>query len=442
MFLFSKPLYAYRLYAFSRRLAEFQSQHVLKKLPLRFLTQRRSRRMISGLPEDPDERLSRFLACSGVPEQTLALYLALYPDFSGEELSERLFHSIRLLSDFPEHTEVQDQKRAADLLKLFHTLCLYANKSKKWAEDFERFLNNELDFRLEASLLERINDLFYEDETVRTALPDWFATTKNRLTLQENTALHPLWDSPDKEKTAATLTRALIRATFCDGVLIIPFAAGCRTDEQGRLFFTRLRFPLFLTKQEKRFVFSFTEALSVCDFSKAAQILSTSGMTSESIPVLTQRLERIGNKSALSLSQKAETLLKETPNLPLFFRYGTLALKATENLCKKELETGGDIWKNATADISEFQPEEKRTASPANDMAKSFQHAFSLLPHHQERLALQSKKTPAFLNDQNKITELLSRQTVFTLLQPTRNHTGLIFIIAAVICSAIIFLLT
>ena len=441
MFLFSKPLYAYRLYAFSRRLAEFQSQHVLKKLPLRFLTQRQPRRILSGLPEDPDERLSRFLACSGVPEQTLALYLALYPDISGEELSERLFRSIRLLPDFPEHTEAHDQKRAVDLLKLFHTLCLHANKSKKWAESFERFLNNELDFRLEASLLERINDLFYEDESIRTALPDWFATTKDRLTLQKNTALRSLRDSPDKEKTAATLTRALIRTAFRDGTLIIPFAAGCRTDEQGRLFFTRLRFSFFLTKQEKRFAFSFTEALSVRDFSKAAQILSTSGMTSESIPVLTRRLERTGNNSALSLSQKAETFLKETPDLPLFFRYGTLALKATENLCQKELEIGGNIWKSATADISEFQPEEK-TSPLANDMAKSFQHAFSLLPHHQERLAIQSREAPAFLNNQNKITELLSRQTVFTQLQPTRNHTGLIFIIAAVICSVIIFLLT
>ena len=117
MFLFSHPLYARRLYAFSRRLAEFRSEEVLKDLPLRLLTQRKGRRIAPDLPEEREKRLSRFLVRYGVPEQTLAAYLALYPDITGNDLAETLLRSVWELPDFPKRIKQEDQKRAVELKK-------------------------------------------------------------------------------------------------------------------------------------------------------------------------------------------------------------------------------------------------------------------------------------------------------------------------------------
>ena len=219
MFLLKNPVYAYRLYTFSRRLAEFGLQCVLNGLPLFFLTRFPCRSTVPDLPESLEKRLTCFLTRYGVPEQTLAFFLNVRRNAADDGLPDLLFRSLWALKELPRSTEENDRKRAADLLKLFYCLELHLKKSGTDAENFERLLNNELDFRLEASLLERISDFFYKDDQIRTAPPDWFATTKNRLTVHEIPALWPFQDAPDKHKAAVSLIRALTALLFRDGTL-------------------------------------------------------------------------------------------------------------------------------------------------------------------------------------------------------------------------------
>ena len=437
MFLLSNPLYAYRLYAFSRRLAEFRSEIVLKDLPLRFLTQRSGRKAMPDLPEELENRLMHFLIRYGIPEQTLATYLALYPDMTGNNLSELFFRSVWNLPDFPEQMEEADQKRAVELLELFYTLCLHQKISKQPAEQFEHLLNQELDLRLEASMLERLHDSFYEDETVCIALPDWLNTTKNRLTLQEKKLL-PLRDSPNKQKTANALARAVVSMLFRDGILIIPSNAACRTDNKGNLYLIRARMPLVLTEKERLFISSFIEAMHTGNYQAAAKALLTAEYATGSTASLTPLIKRIEKETHhLTLVQKAETFLNELYlngfPLPFFMRYCVQALKATEKLCHQELGFHQDFWLAAGADFSDFMLKGKNIRSTFQETATQFRQAFSFTPHQEEQLTMQSRKPPAFQKDANKLSEILLHQTIAAQFQPKRRKVWPFLLLLAII---------
>ncbi|MBO4644390.1 MAG: hypothetical protein J5716_07275 [Alphaproteobacteria bacterium] len=427
MFLFSNPFYAYRLYAFSRRLAEFRSEAVLNDLPLRFLTRRAGRKIAPDLPEEKEKRLALFLSRYGVPEQTLAAYLAFYPEITGNDLAELLLRSVWKLPDFPEQIKEADQKRADELLKLFYTLCLRQNKTKFFAEKFERLLNGELDFRLEASMLERLRDAFYEEETVQTVLPDWPGTAKSRLTLEKSGKLFPLRESPDKQKTATALARAVVSMLFRDGFLIIPSNACCRTDDKGTLYFIRARLPLILTDKERGFISSFAESIFAKKYQAAANAFLAGGYATGSALALTKLIEKTDEETKpFTLAQKAEFLLNELHAngfpLPFFMRYCVQALKATELLCRQELCFNQDFWTAAATDFSDFLLSGKNIRSNLQETAAQFRQAFSFAPHQEERLTVQSRKPPAFQKDTDKLSEILSKQTVASQFQRKKRR--------------------
>ena len=421
MFLFRNPVYAYRLYAFGRQLAGFGVQNVLKGLPLRFLTRLPCRSAVPDLPEAPEKRLTRFLTRYGVPEQTLAFFLNLYT--AGDGLQDLLFASLWELEDFARSAQEKDQKRAADLIKLFYSLELHIKKSAKNAEIFESLLKNELDFRLEASLLERINDFFYEDDQILTASPDWFATTKNRLEIRETPALRPFQDASDKHKAAVLLIQALAALLFRDGVILPPFPANLRTNGQSDVFFSRARMPLFLKSAERDFLAAFVEAVILQKPQAAAKALAVYGYTAESLTAVAETIIRFEKEAAgLPLSGKAERFITVFPERPFLFRYVAFVLKALEKLCRPAFETDDGFEQTVLACITEALPERKNGTTDMKETADRFRQAFSLLPHHLERLTMQNKKPPAFLSDAGKLSEILSRQSVSTQFRYSKHR--------------------
>ena len=422
LFLFKSPVSAYRLYAFGRRLAEFGSQHVLNGLPLRFLTGFSRHKAVSVLSEAPERRLSLFLNRYGVPEQTLAFWSGLRGNEAGGELPDLMFRALLELSDFPESTTDKDQKRAAELLALFYGLELHLNKSDKESKIFERLLDNETDFRLEAALLERVNDFFYEDDMIRVALPEWFATAKNRLALHETPALRPFRDAPDQKEAALLLIRSLTELAFREGVLLPPFPAGLRADDRGRLYFLRARLPLFLKEREKSFLASFAEALINGKHSEAAKALSSFGYAAGTTATSAETLARLETEDGLTLAGKAERFMRDVPEPPLLFRYVAFVLKALEALCLPAFETNAAFERAVAGGIAESLPKEKRMKTDARETADRFRQAFSLLPHQLECLALQNKRAPAFLSDAGKVSEILSRQSLTTRIGLSRHR--------------------
>ncbi|MBR1777600.1 MAG: hypothetical protein IJ752_03320 [Alphaproteobacteria bacterium] len=441
MFLFRKPLYAYDLYAFSRRLAEFRSQSVLKTLPLRFLTQPSGHKVLSDLPENETDRLTLFLRHSGVPEQTLAVYSALYPDVIGEDLANSLFQSFWQLPAFPDKISGQDQKRSIRLLKLFYALSLEQKAPAELIERFEGFLREALDFRLEAAALEQFNDAFYEYDHIHAVLPDWPKTTKNELVLQRPPSLLPLRDSPNKTKTAAALTQAVVSMLFRHGLLLLPVPAACQTDASGNLYFVRIRFPLVLTQKERFFLSSFTESLTTRNYSAAVGALSAFGYAAADTALLLEQIDQ--ETSLMTPAEKAEAFLKKLPTAPFFMRYGVSVLKATEALCRQELGIGQKLWSSAAEELADALPQGKTARPIFQKTADQFRQIFSFAPHQLERLEMQNKKIPTFQTNPEKLSEMLTRQTIGAQFHSKRRPPWsfwLFLIVACALSAGLLFL--
>lgn len=432
MFSFSHPLYAFRLYMFGRRLAEFRLQSVLKGLPLPFWMRRSCRKTKKNLPEKQEEHLKAFLTRYGIPEQTLAFYLSLHPDVTGEELSCLLDKAVRGLLTLPESFERTDQKRAEQILELFYALCLEKKKSKESAELFERLLNSELDFRLEAAALERLNDSFYEQENICAITPDWPATTKERLVLTNGSEWRPLSETPDKLKTATALIRSVVLMLLRDGMAIIPSPAACRSDDRGNLCFIRARIPLFLSEKELLCLRSLTEAVIDQNYPAAAKTLSFFGYNMADTVALLKKNEEETNGQ--TLATKARLLVKRLSDAPYFLRYGAAVLKATEDLCREEFGLTDDLWRTAAEEFAQIRASEKTFRPTTENSAAQFRQVFCFAPHQQEQLTVQSKKLPSFQKDSNKISEILFKQTVSARFLPKRRHPSLFILLFLIAC--------
>ena len=441
MFLLSRPLHAYNLYAFSRRLAEFRLQSVLKDLPLRILTQRSGRKTVSDLPEALEQRLTLFLTRYGLPEQILASYLALYPDLAEKKLTDTLLRSIRFMPAFSDEILPEDQDRADTLMKLFYVLSLNKNVSAQPAQHFEQLLNDAMDFRLEAAALERLNDSFYEDEYIHFALPDWKQTGKKKLVLEKLPTLFSLKDSPDRKKTAQSLVRAITSMILRDGLIVFPSCSVCRSDEYGKIYFIRANYRVLLSPQEQRTVFCFTEAFIEKKYSAAFRALEISGCP---IPSGTETFlkEAELETNAVSLAQQADNLLnfflQNGAPLPFFIRFIVQVLKETEDLCASVLQTNAP-WDNAKEDISLFLTQRKKTA--VTGTAQEFKQAFLFEPHQTERLEIQGKKIPAFQKDSRRLSDMLYDQTLESQFKPIPRRVRHFILPAVISISIIIWLL-
>ena len=184
------------LYRFSRSLARFNSQTILGGLPWDFLFLRKSKTPFEDLPRTPEERLGRFLEQSGPGIQTLAAFFALYPDAAGRGRADLLARAADTMTVFADAADQNEQKQFVRILKIFYTLAGRDPFFKQLAENFEHILGAEVDFRFEAAALERLNDHFYEDDCLKTLLPDWPRTSKDRLVLLSSPDLLPLPDTP------------------------------------------------------------------------------------------------------------------------------------------------------------------------------------------------------------------------------------------------------
>lgn len=419
MFLLSSPLHAHALCALSRRLAEFRLQSVLKGLPLQLLTQRSGRKIVSDLPEEQEKRLTSFLMHYGLPEQILAVCLALYPDLVKKTLSDAFIRSLRFLPAFPDEIRVEDQNRATALIKLFYALILHEKASVQPARHFERQLNDALDFRLEAAALERLNDAFYEDEHIYFALPDWKQTNKQKLALEKLPPLFSLRESPDRKKTAESLARTITSMILRDGLIVCPSGAACRCDDQGRLYFIRACHRVSLSAQEHRAIFSFTEAFLSKKYSTALKVLETSDCF---CPLGTETFlkETEHETKTLSLAQQAnhllDSFLQNGSPLPFFIRFIVHVLKETEDLCASELQTKAP-WDAAKEELSLFLTLKKRPT--VTNTAQEFRRAFLFEPHQTERLEIQGKKIPAFQKDPQRLSDMLFNQTLEPRHKPT-----------------------
>ena len=360
---------------------------------------------------------------------------------TGAEISELLLQTVFELPDFSRSANDDDRKRATELLKLFYVLCLHGKASEKTAGEFERVVNGETDFRLEASFLERMNDFFYEDEEIRTVPPDWIATTKDLLTLPFPSGLIPFRDSPHPEKTATLLLKALTAMFFRDGMLILPAPACLRSDDRGNVYFVRARMPVVLNERERMAAVSFAKAMAAQDFAAAARALSLSGRAAGSGKETAGMLEKFAKESApLSFCGKVRLFLRFFPDLPLFFRHAAFVTQVTEKLCRPAFdeEKFGQTFLSL---VSAALPEEtKHRYAPCDDEAL-FRQTFSLSAHHMEQLSLQNKKVPAFLSDSGKIMEILSEQTVLKQFRVKKFRFRPYYLPLAIIIAMAAFLL-
>ena len=110
------------------------------------------------------------------------------------------------------------------------------------------------------------------------------------------------------------------------------------------------------------------------------------------------------------------------------FRYLAFVLKALEKSCRPAFKTDDDFERTVLACVTEALPEDKNRKTDIKETADRFRQAFSLLPHHLESLAIQNKKTPAFLSDAGKLSEILSRQNVSAHFQPSKRRLSKILL--------------
>ncbi len=436
------------LYRFSRSLARFNSQTILGGLPWDFLFLRKSKTPFEDLPRTPEERLGRFLEQSGPGIQTLAAFFALYPDAAGRGRADLLARAADTMTVFANAADQNEQKQFVRILKIFYTLAGRDPFFKQLAENFEHILGAEVDFRFEAAALERLNDHFYEDDCLKTLLPDWPRTSKDRLVLLSSPDLLPLPDTPDRKKTVSCLIKSAVLMILRDGFVVTPSPTACRVDETGLLYFTRTRLPVLLSAQERQFLSSFLAALRVKDYPRAAKALLTSGFPPAFFPAprLIRLIEETDRHAALLLTgQKADCFLKHFADNGIFFpfsiRYCVFALKKTEELCRTTLKTDGDIWQNGKTEFSDFLDTGKKAALKAENNAADIRLAFGLAPHHAERLAIQNKKTPFFQENPEKIPDLLYRHTLAARFQPRGRRRGLLLLFIAACLLAGLFLL-
>ncbi len=429
----------FTLYRFSRDLARFESQTILRGFPADFLLKQTIKSPLQKLPQTQEERLGLFLKQEGSSLQTLAFFFALYPEIAGRARSDLLSAAVDQITEFSDNINPHERKRAVKILKTFYTLAGKDPYLKRLAEQFENLLDEELDFRFNAAALERLNDNFYEDDCLKTSLPDWLKTDKNQLFLMPVPDLRSLSDSPDKAKTASCLIKSVILMIFRDGFIIAPTNAACRTDGSGKLYFTRSRLPVLLSDKERIFISTFLESLSAKDYRQAAKALLTSGFspTYFSVPRLIRLIEETDRNAVSMLTgQKADYFLTNfTDNgfsFPFSIRYCIFALKKAETLCQTTLNTNGDIWQNGKTEFSDFLDKGKSVSSQSEKNTQDIQSAFSLAPHHTERLALQHKKVPSFQENPKKIADILYSRTMAARFQPSgrRKKLAIFFIIA------------
>ena len=434
MFLLKHPLYACRLYAFSRHLARFGLQPFLKRLPLRFLTQRRCRKTAGGLPEGQRERLVFFLKQQGIAEKTLSFYMGLYPEIAGEEEVRILLDAFRELDTLPQEIVRQDKQKCLQLIDLFYALTLNGNETHRAAQDFERFLDTASDFRLEAAVLERLNDSFYEEDNVRFSLPEWKETGQNKLVTPEKKDLFDLKDSSDYEKTAQTLSKTIVKMILRDGLVIVPSCANCRTDKQSGVHFIRA-FPCLMLSPANRQTLDFLiKTLKTGNLQKTLRLLQTQGGVVTDPSALLSLPENVHKSiSERPLGEQFVSLIdfsiRQGVSLPFFLRFTACALNETQHLCQSVLNFSAfELFSQSDSDILSFYPQRQTVASPFTD----FKKALSFEKHQTERLRIQNKKFPAFQQDWKKLTEILSRQTAETKFK--RKSSSLrIFLILTVL---------
>lgn len=424
MFLLKRPLCAYDLYKISRRLAAFGAQDVLKSLPLRFLTRRKARGIAPDLSEAPERRLCSFLEHSKTAERALAFYLSLYPDVTGKELSDITGESIRLTLSVPNGETPESRKEAFCLLKLFYALCLDAKTAVPSSEHFEKWLGELSDFRLEAAALERLNDAFYEDDFVSFARPDWSKTSKDELVAETKQSLVSVKETPDHKKTAEKLVKTVTAMLLRDGFAIVPSSASCLCDKAGDLFFIRAdRFSSFGMK-EHQIIRSTAGALLSGSPASALKALNTAGY----LPISdTNALSGSFNEGmsaeaiAGSIDRFFDILTADGSTVPFFLRYAISVLKETGLLCASVLQTPPP-WNTVQDDVASFLSVRKRNHAEPTETAKDFKKVFSFERHQVELSELRGKKLPVFLEDTQKIPEILSRQTISYLFKKGRFH--------------------
>lgn len=439
----------FTLYRFGRDLARFDLQELLNGLPAAFPLPRVSRTLPETACPVPEERLARFLEQAGAGMQTLASFFALYPETAGRSRSDLLAKAAFNMAAFAETADQNEQKRFVRILKVFYTLAGQSPYFKRLAGKFEHMAGEEIDFRFEAAALERLNDSFYEDDCLKTLLPDWQKTGKDRLVLQGGTNLRPLRETPDVKKTVSRLVESVVLMILRDGFVVMPSPAACRVDDTGTPYFTRARMPVALSPQERLFLASFLEALCAKDYPQAAKALLTSGFPPPffSAPRLIRLIEEADRHAALLLTgQKADCFLKHFADNGIFFpfavRYCVFALKRTEELCGTVLKTNGDIWLNGKKAFFDFLDKGKQIPPIRENEAAEFQAAFGLSPHHAEQLAVQNKKTPFFQENPDKIPDLLYRHTLAARFQPAKGRKKgiILFIAACLLAACLIFL--
>lgn len=428
--MFRKISCLFDLYLFSRELARFDCQSVLKGLPVEFLNLKKTKKRQKNLPPTPEERLSVFLNNAGICEQTAASFFALFPDIVGRYGADLLARATNSLENHAKSTDLKDQKRFLNILKVFYTFAGRNPDLKSTAEQFEQILGYNFDFRFEAAALERLHDHFYEDDFCRVALPDWKNTHKHILTLSDEPSCKELSASSDKKKTAVNLAKTVVLMILRDGFVVMPSKGVCKVDENANLFLTRARTPVAFSDQERVFISSFLHALTRKDYPQAAKALLTSGQIPSffSPARLINLIEQTDRHASLLLpGQKADCFLKSFADngirLPFSVRYCVMALKRTEELCQNVLNVHGNIWEETVCEFSDFLEKGKNSPSGAKADPTDIQTAFGLDPHHAERLAFQNKKLPSFQEDLQKIPEILHRHTIAARFQNKRHHT-------------------
>lgn len=432
----------FSLYRFSRDLARFESQTILSGFPADFLLKQASKTSFKDLPQTPEERLGLFLKQAGPSLQTLAAFFSLYPEVAGTDRSSLLSDAIDRMPEFTDKASSDEQKRFERILKIFYTLTNKDPCLKHLAEKFENLLNEDVDFRFKAAALERLNDNFYEDDCLKTLIPDWLKTDKNKLSLISNPDLRFLQASANKEKTASCLIKSVILMILRDGFVIAPTSAVCRTDASGTLYFINACLPVLLSDRERIFISSFLKSLCAKDYQQAAKTLLTSGFSPAYFPPprLIRLIEETDRQTdLLPPGRKADYFLKSFADNGIFFpfavRYCVFAIKNAEKLCRTELNAENSIWQNGKTEFSDFLTKGKEISSFAQRNTEDILSAFSLEPHHAERLALQHKKAPSFQENPKKIADLLYNHTMAARFQPSdrRKKTEIFFIFAVLL---------
>lgn len=416
LFILKRPFLAFELYLFSRRLAAFGVQDLLSSLPLRFLTRRKGKNIVSGLPAEHGERTRLFLERSKTAERNLAFYLSLYPEAAGKDLARELDNAVFSLTSSPTELTPENRKRETELIKLFYALSLYGKKTLSSAEHFEKWYGECSDFRLEAAALERLNDAFYEDDFVSFVLPDWKATTKDVLSFPAAPPPLLISESPEKEKTAAGLVRTAAAMILRDGFMVIPSLASCRCDRTGTLRFIRAERYYAMDSKELRTVRNLAKIWLSDDPSKTAAVLKSACFLQD--PALNALPVR---SLPVKLSERIDiffdTIIKTGAPVPFYLRYIACLLKETDRLCLSVLRTPAP-WDTVRSEIASYSERGTVTPSEREKTAQDFKRAFTFDRHQREVMELRGKKLPAFQEDAQKIPEMLLQQTVGAKFKP------------------------